>query len=129
MDVYLHVYTKMKDIFNATILCENCNKKALKGRIIKDGFPLRIWKCPNCNKVWYHPADMQDYQNFKKIKEKTFKVKLRLVGNSYTVSIPREIIEFQEEMQREMDDMIRIAMDGPEKLNLFFSKKIERMFK
>jgi len=119
----------MKDLSFATILCETCNQRTDKSQVSKEGFPLRIWTCPKCNKSWYHPADMQDYQNYKKLKEKTFKVKLRLVGNSYTVSIPREIIEFQEEMQREMDDMIRIAMEGPEKLSLFFTKNFEKFLK
>ena len=117
----------MKDIFDATILCEKCNKKTTKGKLVKEGFPIRICKCTNCNKIWYHPSDMQDYENYKKIRHKTYKVKLRLVGNSYTVSIPREIIEFQEEMQKEMqkdmDDMIRLALEGPEKLGLFFSRR------
>ena len=72
---------------------------------------------------------MQEYENFQKLKNKEFKVKLRLVGNSYTVSIPREIIEFEEEMRREIDDVIRISLDGPERLSLFFSGKLKRFMK
>ena len=117
----------MKDIYNATILCEKCNKKAAKSQINKEGFIVRIWKCSNCPEIWYHPADLQDYENYRRIKDKTFKVKLRVVGNSYTVSIPREIIEFQEEMQREMDDMIHIGLEAPEKIGLFFSRRIRKI--
>ena len=91
----------MADIFENTLICENCDKKTERLQLVRDGFQLRMWKCPGCHKEWMHPADQQDYENFKRLKGKTFAVKLRLVGNSYTVSIPREIIDFEEEMQKE----------------------------
>ncbi len=87
----------MGDIFESTILCENCNQKTSKGFIMKDGFQIRKWECNSCGKVWYHPLDTEEYKNFQKLKNKTFEVKLRMVGNSYAISIPREIIECEEE--------------------------------
>ena len=119
----------MADIFDTTILCESCNQKTEKGFAVKDGFKLRAWKCPSCNKEWIHPTDQQDYENFAKLKDKEFQVKLRLVGNSYTVSIPREIVEFEEEMQREMqnmDKMIRMSLDEPDRLSLYFTREVKR---
>jgi len=116
----------MADIYENTILCENCNKKTVKGFAIKNGFKIRSWKCPSCNKVWYHPSDMQEYENFQKIKNQTFQVKLRMVGNSYTISIPREIIEFEEEMHRKINEMISMTMEEPTKLSIFFSKEIRK---
>jgi len=95
----------------------------------REGFQIRAWRCKDCQKVWPHPLDQQEYENFKQLQNKEFKVKLRLVGNSYTVSIPREIIDFEEEMRREMDDMIRISLESPEKLSLFFSGKLKRFMK
>lgn len=118
----------MADIFENALICENCERKTERLQIARDGFQLRMWKCPECNKEWMHPADQQDYENFKRLKGKTFAVKLRLVGNSYTVSIPREIIDFEEEMQREMkamNKMIRISLEEPEKLSLYFSERIK----
>ncbi|MBI1972658.1 hypothetical protein HYS50_01490 [Candidatus Woesearchaeota archaeon] len=116
----------MKDIFETTMVCEDCDQKTEKIITNKEGFQIRAWRCKECQKLWPHPLDMQEYENFQRLKNKEFQVKLRLVGNSYTVSIPREIIDFEEEMQREIDDMIRMTLEGPEKLSLFFSGKLKR---
>lgn len=110
----------MADIFETTMVCDSCNKKTSKIRVLKDGFALRAWECKNCNKRFFHPLDKQEYEEFVKLKNKVFKVKLRLVGNSYAVSIPREIIDFEEEFHRELKELINISMDEPGKLSLFF---------
>lgn len=122
------IYTKMEDLYYNTILCTNCNKKTVKTAVIKDGFKIRALKCPNCNKEWYHPLDMQRYKNFQELKNKEFSVKLRMVGNSFCVSIPKEIIEFEERfalLEKEIDNLIRMSLEEPGKLSLFFSKKIK----
>jgi len=56
-----------------------------------------------------------------------------MVGNSYTVSIPREIINFQRQMHKEMekhiDEMnkfVRLCMEGPRKISLMFDEEEER---
>ena len=85
---------------------------------------MRAWKCPSCNEEWIHPLDLEEYNKFKRMRSKTYTVKLRLVGNSYAVSIPREIIDYQENMLSEIDNIIRMSLESPEKLSLFFSKKI-----
>ncbi|MBI2672895.1 hypothetical protein HYX19_01420 [Candidatus Woesearchaeota archaeon] len=129
----------MKDIYENTILCDTCHIKTIKGQTTKEGFPIRTWKCSKCNQVWYHPGDLQDFENFSRLKNKTFQVKLRMVGNSYAVSIPREIIEFEEmrtslheEIKREMKDMenlmnkmVYLSMEGPDRVSLsFFGRRI-----
>jgi hypothetical protein len=114
----------MKDIDHATITCNKCNIAAEKALIQKEGFNLRAWKCPSCQDQWVHPLDLEEYNRFKRMTQKTYSVKLRLVGNSYAVSIPREIIDFQEEMFTEMDKIIRMSLETPEKLSLFFTKKM-----
>src|SRR3989338_6938176 len=125
----LHVYTKMKeDLFNTTIVCDRCNVKTRKSETDRHGFSIRIWQCPKCNNLWEHPSDVQEYENFEKIKNKTFQVKLRLVGNSYAVSIPREIIEFEEELRREINEIINMSLESPDKLSIFFSKKIRKLY-
>ena len=67
----------MADIFETTIICNKCNKKAKKAIAIKDGHKIRYAFCPKCNKKWPHPLDLQRYNDFQKIKQKQFKVKLR----------------------------------------------------
>lgn len=114
------------DIFDATILCEKCNKKAKPLVIYKDGVKIRTKVCPKCGRKWYHPIDIQEYKEFEKLKEKEFSVKLRMIGNSFCVSIPREIIDFQEEMMKEINEMIKMSLDSPKQLTLYFNKKIRR---
>lgn len=85
----------MKDVYENDILCKNCKRKTLKGHIVRDGFRIRTWECPKCDKIWHHPLDMNEYLKFNKLKLKHFKVKLRKVGNSFSATIPQEIIEFE----------------------------------
>ncbi len=93
----------------------------------RNGYQVRLWKCNDCNKVWHHPTDLQKYDDFNSLKTKSFRVKLRMVGNSYTVSIPKEIIEFERQMRKEIDDFINMSLEEPEKLTLFFSKRIRKL--
>ena len=123
------MYTKMADIFETTVMCEDCNKKTTKHEIFRNGFKIRTWECPSCGKVWHHPADKQAYDDFQKLKEKEFQVKLRMVGNSYAISIPHEIIEFEEEFNRELNELISVSMEEPGKLSLFLHKRITKIFK
>lgn len=109
----------MEDVFENTMLCNSCNRKTSKEEVIKDGFRLRVWRCPSCNKTWFHPGDLERYQDFKRLKDKNFSVKLRMVGNSYTISIPREIISFHE-VQR--DELVRLALEDSDKVVLYFSR-------
>ncbi|MEK6907463.1 MAG: hypothetical protein AABW45_02950 [Nanoarchaeota archaeon] len=119
----------MADLFETTVVCDKCNKKTNKQQLVKNGFRIRAWECPNCGKIWEHPADKQAQDDFQKLKEKEFQVKLRMVGNSYTVSIPREIIEFEEEFNRELNELISLSMEEPGKISLFLHKKMTRMFR
>ncbi len=116
------VYT-MTDLFENKILCKNCDRVMDKGFTIKDGFKLRFLQCPKCNSRTYHPLDLKEYEDFNKIRNKQWEVKLRMVGNSYTVSIPKEIIEFEEQFQKEMDNIIRMTLEEPTKLSLFLTKR------
>ena len=116
----------MADIFETTVICDECNNKTTKIYVIREGFKIRAWKCEECNKEWLHPEDKNEYDTFLRLKNKRYVMKLRLVGNSYTVSIPREIVEFEEEFQREFDRLIQMSLEEPEKLTLFFRRKLIR---
>lgn len=119
----------MADLFETTIVCDRCNKKTNKQHLSRNGFRIRAWECPNCGKIWEHPADKQAQDDFKKLKEKEFQVKLRMVGNSYAVSIPKEIIEFEEEFNRELNELISLSMEEPGKISLFLHKKMTKILK
>ena len=109
------------DLFENIIICKDCNKKTKQISVNKEGFNLRALQCTNCNKIWYHPEDMLEYRKFNKIRSKKYRIKLRMVGNSFCVSIPREIIQFQQ-LERELDKMLDMALEEPGKLTIFFRR-------
>ena len=115
----------MADIFDNTILCGNCNSEMQKAKISKNGFLLRAVVCEKCNERILHPLDEQNHNKFINLRNKEFNVKMRLVGNSYTVSIPREILSFMNNQEKIMDDMVKLCFEEMGKLSLSFNE-IER---
>jgi len=116
---------KMSDIFDNTILCKKCNSKMKKANISKNGFLFRAVVCPKCGEKIIHPTDAQEYDKFINLKNKDFRVKMRLVGNSYAVSIPKEIVSFIREQEKIMNDMVRLCFEEAGKLSLNFGE-VER---
>ncbi len=110
----------MTDMFDNTILCKDCSTEMQKKEIVKNGFFLRTVVCPDCNGRSVHPVDAEEYNRFINLKNKEFKVKMRLVGNSYTVSIPKEIVSFIKEQEKVMDDMVRLCFEEAGRLSLSF---------
>ena len=116
------MYT-MKDIFDHKVMCNYCDIKTSKNFAIRDGFRLRVLECPKCRDIIYHPADMKEYKDYKKLKKQNFNVKLRMVGNSFCVSIPKELIDFHNEMEREFNNLVRLNLECPGKIGLFFMRR------
>ena len=110
----------MTDIFNNTILCANCNVKMNPIQIHKNGFVLRAIMCPKCNSKIIHPKDEQEYNNFVDLKKKEFSVKMRFVGNSYAVSIPKEIVDFMQEQEKIMDEMVKLSLEEFGRISMSF---------
>jgi len=116
------------DIFNNTILCNKCGKKMQKAQIVKNGFVLRLMICPdsNCGEKIVHPVDEMEYNKFVNLKNKEFHVKMRLVGNSYAVSIPKEIISFMNDQRKMMDEMVRLCFEDFGRVSLNFGELKEK---
>lgn len=110
------------DIFQNTILCANCNTKMNRVQMHKNGFVLRSIVCPKCSSRIIHPKDEQEYKDFVNLKKKQFSVKMRFVGNSYAVSIPKEIVNFMKEQEKFMDDMVRLSFEEFGRISLNFRK-------
>jgi len=120
------------DLFDEIVACKDCGKKMQRNEIFKNGCRIRVLECSRCNKKIYHPADVEEYKKFASLKQRPFNVKLRIVGNSYTVSIPREIINFQEDMHQEMrkeiermTKIVRLCLEEPGKISMMFDKEKE----
>ena len=115
----------MADIFDNIILCKECNSKMQKVQFLKNGFTFRAIQCPKCNAKIIHPQDEAEYQQYLNIRNKHYSVKLRMVGNSYTVSIPREIINFINEQNKMMDELVSLSFERMGKLSLIFDSVYE----
>jgi hypothetical protein len=113
----------MADLFDNTVLCKDCNVKMIKVLVHKNGFNIRALQCPKCENRIYHPEDVEEHKKFSQIRNKVFKVKLRIVGNSYAVSIPKEIVDFIHEQENLMDDMVRLCFEEAGKLSLSFDNE------
>jgi DNA-directed RNA polymerase subunit RPC12/RpoP len=113
----------MSDIFDSIILCKKCGKKMQKLESEKNGFRIRFVVCPKCGEKILHPVDELEYQRFKSLKDKEFRVKMRLVGNSYAVSIPKEIVSFMEHQEKIMDEMVRLCFEDFGRVSLNFGEK------
>ncbi len=112
----------MSDIFDNTILCRKCNTTMKKSKLLKNGFLLRVVVCDGCNEKIVHPVDEQEYNKFINLKNKDFRVKMRIVGNSYTVSIPKEIVSFIQEQEKMMDNMVKLCFEEVDRLSLNFGE-------
>ena len=112
----------MTDIFNETISCKECKTEMKHGIITKQGLELRAVQCLQCKKQVIHPADLNAIENFKPLKNKTYNVKLRMVGNSHAISIPKEIVDFIRQQERVMDSMVRLCFKDMRTLDLMFGQ-------
>lgn len=110
----------MTDIFDNKIICKKCDKEMKNAKISKNGFILRAVICPQCSSKIIHPADEQEYHRYVNLRNKEFRVKMRLVGNSYTVSIPKEIVSFMNEQKKIMDEMVKLCFEDFGRLSLNF---------
>jgi hypothetical protein len=110
----------MTDIFENTILCKSCDEKMIPSAIQRNGFSLRTLECKPCNNQIIHPEDLKEYEDFQSLRRKNFKVKLRYVGNSYAVSIPREIIDFMNDQEKEMNEMVDLCFEKIGRISLRF---------
>src|SRR3989338_2297226 len=99
------------DIFDNTILCKNCDKKMERAEILKNGCALRALVCNKCNEKIIHPADEQNYNKF---------INLRMLGNTYAVSIPKEIVSFMNNQKKIMDDMVKLYFEDMGRVSLNF---------
>lgn len=116
----------MVDIFDTKISCKKCNTEMIKGTLKKNGTELRAVQCPECKEQIIHPADLNCLEKFNDMKDKTYNVKLRVIGNSHAISIPKEIVNFIKDQERIMDDMVRLAFDDMHSLSLRFGESPNR---
>lgn len=97
-----------------------------KAEVSKNGFIMRSMMCEKCHGKIIHPVDEQEFNKFINLKNRDFRVKMRLVGNSYAVSIPKEIVSFMRDQEKMMDDMVKLCFEEAGRLSLNFSEIINK---
>jgi len=117
----LPVYTMMDLLENIDVLCKKCKVPMERGISSKEGFKLRVFQCPNCKARYFHPSDFEKFEEFQKIKGKQFNMKLRMVGNSFTISIPKEIVRFTHVKE---DSIIALSMENPDNVRIILRKQV-----
>ncbi len=151
--VYTMEIQKMNhDFFDELVWCKDCRTEMKKVIVSKDGFQLRALQCPKCGKRIYHPQDSEELKKFSQLKQRPFEVKLRMVGNSYAVSIPREIIDFMQahenqrfsgrrkfeefsneqeaihnRLKNKMNEMVKLSLEESGRISLNFGKEVVRI--
>jgi len=94
-----------------------------KTLVTKNGLELRAVTCQSCKESIIHPADLNNVENFKNLKDKTYNVKLRVIGNSHAISIPKEIVEFMQHQEKVMDNMVKLCFEDMHSLSLRFGNE------
>lgn len=93
-----------------------------KINFLKNGFSFRAVHCSKCQNKIIHPEDKQEYEKYLHLRNKIFVVKLRMVGNSYTISIPREIVNFINEQNKIMNELVKLNLDKMGRISLMFNE-------
>lgn len=96
-----------------------------KAMVVRNGFKLRALVCPEGHDKIIHPQDEEEYRKFNELRQKEFKVKMRIIGNSYAVSIPKQIVSFMQDQEKLMDDMVKLCFEESGKVSLTFDKLME----
>ncbi|MEK6956108.1 MAG: hypothetical protein AABW52_05590 [Nanoarchaeota archaeon] len=111
------------DIFEHTVLCNKCNSKTKKNNALLEGFQVRTLECNKCSEVIYHPGDLKEFENFKSLKSRDFDVKLRMVGNSFCISIPKELIDFHKQGEKEFNNIMKLNLESPGKIIIYLYRE------
>ncbi len=81
------------DFENLKLKCE-CGGNMEKIKTEWKGIVVRGWKCKGCNEELINPVDAQKALEIERARKRNeLKVKLRKVGKSSVVTVPRTIIE------------------------------------
>lgn len=74
------------------IPCE-CGAMASKRTIKYKDYEVRGWVCEKCKKEYIHPEDSLKISKLEALKKEHVKVKIRTVGQSLVITLPKEVAE------------------------------------
>ena len=74
------------------IPCE-CGRMASRSTVKYKEYEVRGWVCKKCKKEYIHPEDSLKISKLEALKKSGMKVKIRTVGQSLVITLPKEIAE------------------------------------
>lgn len=74
------------------IPCE-CGGMASRGAVKYKNYGIRGWVCKKCKKEYIHPEDSLKISKLEALKKSRVRVKIRTVGQSLVITLPKEIAE------------------------------------
>ena len=86
------------------IPCE-CGHMASKSTVKHKDYEVRGWVCKKCKKEYIHPEDSIKISKLEALKKTGIKVKIRTVGQSLVITLPKELAELYELEQGEMVEL------------------------
>ncbi len=74
------------------IPCE-CGGMARRSAVKYKDYEVRGWVCKKCKKEYVHPEDSLKISKLEALKKTGVKVKIRTVGQSLVITLPKELAE------------------------------------
>ncbi len=74
------------------IPCE-CSSMASKSTVKYKEYEVRGWICRKCKKEYVHPEDSIKISKLEALEKNRIRVKIRTVGQSLVITLPKEIAE------------------------------------
>ncbi len=90
-----------------------CGNAAVETHVNIDGFKIKAWKCESCHEEYLDSAEAQFLLLMKKMQKKPHTAKVGVLGDSYIIRIPKEIVDY---MQIKKGEKTRISLAGPHEI-------------
>lgn len=90
-----------------------CGKSTDETHLNIDGFKIKAWKCESCGEEYLDSAEAQFLLMMKKMQKKPHTAKVGVLGDSYIIRIPKEIVEY---MQIKKGEKAKISLAGPHEI-------------
>ncbi|MBI4171022.1 MAG: hypothetical protein HY514_04955 [Candidatus Aenigmarchaeota archaeon] len=84
---------KQVDINKWTEIPCECGGMAGRSTVKYKDYEVRGWVCKKCKKEYIHPEDSLKISRFEALKKSRVRVKIRTVGQSLVITLPKEITE------------------------------------
>ena len=87
-----------------------------KGIVNYKGYEVRGWVCKKCKKEYLHPEDSLKISRLRALKKNHVRVKIRTVGQSLVITLPKEIAELY---GLEKGETVELSSEGLKKIDIW----------